>query len=78
MINKLPEGIKQQIVEYAISAWAMGSSRDVYKSLATSSEHGRPDPDPEASFVAAWAKEIDWVAENLESLVLKGLAAKEA
>lgn len=73
-VSGLPEGIKREIVEYAISAWAMGSAYDVYKSLVNGPQG--PDPEPGPSFVAAWEKEIDLVAENLESLALAGL--KEA
>lgn len=69
-IANLPDGIKNQIVEYAISAWAMGSAHDVAKSLAT---YDDIDPNAESSFVVAWEKEIDWVAQNLEDFVLKGI-----
>lgn len=69
-VSELPDDIKNQIVGYAISAWAMGSAHDVAKSLATYDDVA---PTDESSFVRAWEKEIDWVATNLEDLVLKGI-----
>jgi hypothetical protein len=69
-ISKLPDGILEDIVEYAISAWAMGSAYAVAKSLRVGTKE---DPAPGESFVLAWEKEIDWVADNLQTLTMKGI-----
>lgn len=64
-LNYMSEETRTRIIEYACSAWAMGSSRDVEKSFDSDSD--------EAWFVKVYATEIDWVAENLVELALGGI-----